>query len=342
MTKRAAAKTKSVGGQELTAEHFAYVGDPKDIETWKLPIHDKEHAQNAMARFNQTEGIPESEKKAVAKKIAAKAKSFGIDVTEFEKEYCRSANPLVERLIRSLPAREIRTMAGRIELRQGDKGPCIRMHIPYNSESDDLGGFREVVRPGAFTKTMNEQDIMALWNHDPNWVLGRTGNRMLTLQDGQDGLTGEVQLDPENPMHMSFARSVERRDVTGTSFGFEKKRDNWEGMASDGMPLRSLLEARLYDVSPVTFPAYPESSAEKRSSVFEIASVQAGVDLAALAAALAATEDGRVAADAAAAVRSAVDRIVAMLPAPAAPQRSDEDRRRILRMAERIAGKAAA
>lgn len=330
-------KTKSVGGKELPASDFAYVGDPEDPSTWKLPIHDASHAQNAMARFNQTEGIPEAEKKAVAKKIADKAKSFGIDTTDFEKQYARSLSPTVRAIRASLPRIERR--AARIELRRTDNGPKIGMTIPYNTESDDLGGFRETVRSGCFTQTMQQQDdIRALWNHDPNWVLGRTGNKTLTLRSTDAGLDGEVSLDAEDQMHNHFARRVERGDVAGASFGFEKQQDSWDGVASDGMPLRSLLQARLYDVSPVTFPAYPDAAAEKRSSLLDVASVRAGVDLAVLAAALAAAEDGKIAADAAAAVRSSVDRIVAMLPKPSAPTRSDEDRRRILKLSQSIAG----
>lgn len=73
-------KTKRKGGKDLHASDFAYVGDPEDTSTWKLPIHDKAHAQNALARFNQTEGIPSDEKSKVKAKIKAAAKKHGIDV----------------------------------------------------------------------------------------------------------------------------------------------------------------------------------------------------------------------------------------------------------------------
>src|SRR5579863_6629646 len=75
-------KTKKKAGQELTKDDFAYVGDPDDKSTWKLPIHDKAHAQNALARFGQTQGIPADKKDAVHAKIVAAAKKFGIDVSE--------------------------------------------------------------------------------------------------------------------------------------------------------------------------------------------------------------------------------------------------------------------
>ncbi len=76
-----AGKTKTVSGQELSASDFAYVGDAEDPETWKLPVHDAAHARNALARFNQTEGIPAGEKAKVHAKIAAAAKKHGVEVS---------------------------------------------------------------------------------------------------------------------------------------------------------------------------------------------------------------------------------------------------------------------
>jgi cell division protein FtsB len=76
-----AAKTKTVSGEELHASDFAHVGDPEDTSTWKLPIHDASHVRNALARFNQTQGMSEEEKKAAKAKIDAKAKSFGVEVS---------------------------------------------------------------------------------------------------------------------------------------------------------------------------------------------------------------------------------------------------------------------
>jgi hypothetical protein len=76
------ARTKTVGGKSLPASAFAYVGDPERTETWKLPIHDAAHVRNALARFNQTQGIPASDKAKVYGKIKAAAKKFGIHVSE--------------------------------------------------------------------------------------------------------------------------------------------------------------------------------------------------------------------------------------------------------------------
>src|SRR5574341_634865 len=83
-------KTKMVDGKELTAADFAYVGNPDDPETWKLPIHDEDHARNALARFNQAD-IPTDEKPKVARKLLAAAKKFGVDASGFGDEYAPKA-----------------------------------------------------------------------------------------------------------------------------------------------------------------------------------------------------------------------------------------------------------
>lgn len=79
-------KTKRKGGKDLHASDFAYVGDPDDISTWKLPIHDAAHARNALARFDQTQGIPADKKAKVRARIVAAAKKFGIEVSETAKK----------------------------------------------------------------------------------------------------------------------------------------------------------------------------------------------------------------------------------------------------------------
>jgi hypothetical protein len=97
------AKTKRVAGEDLTAECFAYVGDPEKTSSWKLPIKfsdeakTKRHIRNALARFSSTKGIPEDEKAKVKAKIVAAAKHHGIEVTEDSAKAVRAA------LVKMLP-----------------------------------------------------------------------------------------------------------------------------------------------------------------------------------------------------------------------------------------------
>src|SRR2546422_6627630 len=76
----------SVGGEAVHRSKFAYVGDPEDKSTWKLPIHDESHILNAMARFNQAD-IPADKKKEVARRIVRAAKAQGADTSGFEERY---------------------------------------------------------------------------------------------------------------------------------------------------------------------------------------------------------------------------------------------------------------
>ncbi len=136
----------------------------------------------------------------------------------------------------------------------------------FNRLSEDLGGFREQITPGAFSQSIAEDDIMALFNHDPNYVLGRNRAGTLQLNEDTTGLAMIINL-PDTQIGRDLMVSVERRDITGASFSFfvPQGGDRWEHM--ENMDLRTLLFARLKDVSPVAFPAYRDTdlSIAKRS-----------------------------------------------------------------------------
>ncbi len=131
----------------------------------------------------------------------------------------------------------------------------------FNELSDDLGGFREKIVPGAFSKTLGA-DIRALYNHDPNIVLGRTRSRTLTISEDNKGLRVEFT-PPDSAMARSVLESVRRGDVDQMSFGFVTLADTWED--HDGKVVRTLNEVELFDVSVVTYPAYPQTDAAVRS-----------------------------------------------------------------------------
>jgi len=141
----------------------------------------------------------------------------------------------------------------------------------FDVESEELGGFREVIHAGAFTKTISEADIRALQNHDSNRVLGRNTAGTLELAEDDEGLTFEIE-PPGTTWADDLLVSMRRGDVDQMSFGFEAVRDRWETIGEDmreGL-LRHIDEVRLYDISVVTFPAYPETSAEVRAQVREM------------------------------------------------------------------------
>ena len=159
---------------------------------------------------------------------------------------------------------ERRTLPGTVEFRKENDRLVARGYASvFETLSQNLGGFVERVLPGAFKKTLQEQDIVALANHDPNLLLGRMSAGTLRLSEDDKGLSYEIDL-PDTTVGRDWATLLERRDVVGSSFGFRVIADEW-GESADGYPLRSLKEVALRDVGPVTFPAYTSSEAALRS-----------------------------------------------------------------------------
>lgn len=165
------------------------------------------------------------------------------------------------------PSRERRfyTLA---ELRVADaaegKSAKISGHAAkFDVLSEDLGGFRERIVPGAFAKTLQSSDIRALFNHDSNIVLGRNGAGTLRLSEDSAGLAIEIDAPDTQLVRDMVLSPMRRGDITQMSFGFITRDDKWSKV--DGNWVRSLLEVDLFDVSPVTFPGYPQTDVAVRS-----------------------------------------------------------------------------
>jgi uncharacterized protein len=128
----------------------------------------------------------------------------------------------------------------------------------YNTLSDDLGGYREQIAPGAFGGVL-DSDVRALLNHDPNEVLGRTKSGTLRLFDEQRGLRFELDL-PDSPLGENMRTAIRRGDLDGASFRFEVGDEDWNG---DIRTIKGVKE--LHDVTLATYPAYPAASVELRT-----------------------------------------------------------------------------
>ncbi len=132
----------------------------------------------------------------------------------------------------------------------------------FDSLSDDLGGFKEKIKRGAFSKTLGA-DVRALWNHDANFVLGRTKSKTLRIEEDSHGLKVEIE-PPDAQWARDLMTSMDRGDVDQMSFGFRTVSDTWEEN-DGGEHIRTLNEVELFDVSPVTYPAYPQTEIALRS-----------------------------------------------------------------------------
>ncbi|WP_217597164.1 HK97 family phage prohead protease [Cohnella sp. GbtcB17] len=159
--------------------------------------------------------------------------------------------------------REILLPEGKIEIRKEDGQPTkiVGYAVRWDQLSRPIWGmFQERFARGAFSATLINPDVYASWQHDSREVLGRTPNT-LQLTEDEVGLRYEITPPSWAEKHLE---TIERGDVRGSSFIFRSVKDEWD--ESGDMPIRTVREAELLEVSPVTTPAYPQSSVGVRSA----------------------------------------------------------------------------
>ena len=141
----------------------------------------------------------------------------------------------------------------------------------FNQETELAPGRFEVIRPGAFKRSLDHHaDVRCLFNHDENLVLARTRSGSLELWEDEIALHYRAKLDPNDPDSERVFSKIKRGDVSQSSFYFQvdgegKGGERFHKREGGGM-LRELLALKLYDVSPVTFPAYETTEVEARSA----------------------------------------------------------------------------
>ena len=159
---------------------------------------------------------------------------------------------------RSLPAPELRVV-------DAEGRPTITGYAAvFNSLSEDLGGFRELIRPGAFTRGLPGADVRALVNHDPTLILGRNTAGTLRLTEDVNGLKVEID-PPDTQVGRDIVTSIRRGDVSGMSFRFyvADGGERW-GSGPSGV-VRELLDLEIDDVSVALYPAYRATEVSVRS-----------------------------------------------------------------------------
>lgn len=225
--------------------------------------------------------------------------------------------------------RDRRSFDDLVELRADDGQPArIAGNIVYNRWSEDLGGFVERVMPGAFRKTLLEGDIRSLFNHDPNIILGRNKAATLALDDQANRLRYEATPADTQSIRDLVIEPMRRHEITGSSFSFRTITDAWRdpthpdnSHARQGLWERDLLEAQLYDVGPVTFPAYLQSDSAVRSLL-----EGGGVDFALLSGVLVRAERGVPLTDADAdLITGSIDVLRSYIPSPPEPDAGHHD-----------------
>lgn len=159
-------------------------------------------------------------------------------------------------------------LSSEIEIREMEGGlrTITGYAVKWEMKSVTMGywrRFKEQFKRGAFTDSLTQDDQLALWSHDYSQVLGRTKNGTLRLFEDEIGLRFELDL-ADTTLGDDTYKTIKRGDVDGVSFGFQMIKEEWDESDPDNV-VRSVTKAKLVEISPVAFPAYPDSQVSARS-----------------------------------------------------------------------------
>lgn len=164
--------------------------------------------------------------------------------------------------------RETRCYNGEVRAEQLADQPShiIGYGSVFNSRSEPLWGFREIIKPGAFDDVLTD-DVRGLFNHDPNFILGRSASGTLSLSVDEKGLRYDITAPDTQTIRDLVLAPLMRGDISQSSFAFRISHDGEDWYQDDeGIVIREINRfSRLFDVSPVTYPAYQEADSGVRS-----------------------------------------------------------------------------
>lgn len=160
---------------------------------------------------------------------------------------------------------EVRSVAEAVTRAAGE-GDAVRPIVGYGAvfgADANIGGyFIERIAAGAFTKAIGRDDVRCLFNHSRMHVIGRTASKTLRLAEDAKGLRYEAD-PPDATWAKDLIVSIDRGDINQSSFGFRSEREEWD--ETGDVPVRTILEVELFDVSPVTYPAYDDTDVRVRA-----------------------------------------------------------------------------
>lgn len=164
--------------------------------------------------------------------------------------------------------REMRCYTGEVRAEQQEDQPTriIGYGSVFNIRSEPLWGFREIIKPGAFDDVLND-DVRGLFNHDPNFILGRSTSGTLKVSVDERGLQYDIEAPDTQTIRDLVLAPMKRGDINQSSFAFRVARDGDRWYEDEeGVVIREIHKfSRLYDVSPVTYPAYQAADSAVRS-----------------------------------------------------------------------------
>ncbi|MDO3680423.1 HK97 family phage prohead protease [Paenibacillus ehimensis] len=170
--------------------------------------------------------------------------------------------------------KEIRALPATLEVRasEGEDGKrTITGAIKYDTDSADMRDWYgdtivEQISAGAFADSLKTREVVGLWSHDTAQVLGNTKSGTLRVFDGAKELRFELDI-PNTTVGNDAWELIQRGDVDGVSFGMRVTKDKWSSEKREDKRIykRLILNAELYEISPVAFPAYPANEVSARS-----------------------------------------------------------------------------
>ena len=162
---------------------------------------------------------------------------------------------------------EKRVLRAQFRAKKREDGSTVLTGMPivYNKRSEDLGGFVEIISPGAAALALKKSDIRALYGHNADSLLplGRTSAGTLRAKETKNGV--EIEIDPPDTQFANdLLTAIDRGDIQDMSFAFTVKDDTWE--TKDGQEVRTIHKIEeLFDVSFVAFPAYSDTTVALRN-----------------------------------------------------------------------------
>lgn len=285
-------RLRNDGSVTYYRQAYAWVDPEKDAETkaaYRFVHHQVSENGNigaaniracrtGIAVLNGARGgttIPRADRKGVWNHLATHLKDAEVEPP-----------PLRSEPIMPQPFMEARDFDARIwdpELRalisDDDSTATIAGRGARFSQWYDVGPFfKEQVDPNAFKKTLEgKPDIRGMFNHDPNFLLGRTRAGTMTVETDEKGMTYDIRGDLGDPQVLSVVTKIKRRDVDGSSMAFYVVKDLWEEDKEKKTLRRTLKEIQLIETGPVVFPAAKSTTAQVRSAL-----ASAGLDFDAL------------------------------------------------------------
>jgi len=186
---------------------------------------------------------------------------------------------IIRRFLPNTPTRSAVRLEKRANAKEGELPDIVGLAAVYYNANDPAGtqyrlwdNYFERVLPGAFDRAVKEDDVRALQNHDPRMLLGRSAAGTLQLEVTSEGLAYRIS-PPDTQVGRDTVMLLQRGDMDGSSFAFlpstggVKWTEERVSVAGNEITIyvRNINAVDLYDVGPVTYPAYAGTTAGTRS-----------------------------------------------------------------------------